>query len=117
MLKYQITLNEKQLATLIDACDLLSRVHNVQMFSVTEHLPLDTNKISEYDLQKYIQNLVDPYIDENKRNQNDIAYDMQKVFRHRLAWDRNPKGGVTVNFDTPFQSSSEPLPMIMKIEE
>src|SRR4051794_26921334 len=30
-----------------------------------------------------------------------IAHDIQKVVRHRLAWDRNPEGDITVDFDPP----------------
>lgn len=34
-----------------------------------------------------------------------VACDMHQVVRHRLAWDRNPKGDFTVNFDEPSRSS------------
>lgn len=30
-----------------------------------------------------------------------IAYEMYKAIRHRLAWDRNPQGGLGVDFDDP----------------
>jgi hypothetical protein len=45
-----------------------------------------------------------------------IAWDIQQVVRHRLAWDRNPKGDITVDFDDPLKYSSEQLPTI-KLEE
>jgi len=41
-----------------------------------------------------------------------IAYDIQQVVRHRLAWDREPKGGYTVDFDKPMQCSNLELPKI-----
>jgi hypothetical protein len=41
-----------------------------------------------------------------------IAWDIQQVIRHRLAWDRNPKGGMTVDFDTPMKSSTKDFPTI-----
>lgn len=113
---YQITLNEKQLETLIDACELLSRVKNKQMFGVTERLPLKEG-VSEFDLQKELQTIVDPLIDHGKNDDvANIAYDLKKVFTHKLSWDRKPEGGITVSFDKPFQSSKEPLAMIGKIK-
>jgi len=44
-----------------------------------------------------------------------IAWDLQQVIRHRLAWDRNPKGGIQVSFDDPLKSSREPLASIKRI--
>ena len=38
-----------------------------------------------------------------------VAYDMQQVFRHQLAWDVHPEGGITVEFDKPLRVSEEPL--------
>lgn len=35
-----------------------------------------------------------------------IAYDIEQVIRHRLAWDRQPEGGFQVDFDEPARSSS-----------
>lgn len=39
-----------------------------------------------------------------------IAYEIFKVVRHTLAWDRNPEGGMGVHFDDPYflKYSSEP---------
>ena len=34
-----------------------------------------------------------------------VAYDLLRVIRHRLAWDSQPDGGITVNFDEPHQSA------------
>jgi len=30
------------------------------------------------------------------------AYEIGKVIRHRLAWDRNPRGGIGVDYDDPY---------------
>jgi len=46
-----------------------------------------------------------PEVDDRARQ----AYDIQQVIRHRLAWDRNPEGGITVNFDSPMRTSTEQL--------
>lgn len=44
-----------------------------------------------------------------------IAYDIQQVIRYRLAWDNNPKGGITVNFDEPMRCSNIDFPKIERI--
>ena len=46
----------------------------------------------------------------------DIAWQVNEVVRHALAWHRNPEGGWTVDFDTPMQWTKEPLPKC-RIEE
>jgi hypothetical protein len=47
-----------------------------------------------------------------------IAWDLQKVIRHRLAWDRQPLGGYTVNFDPPYQTAKDvPLATFVKAEQ
>ena len=43
-----------------------------------------------------------------------VAWDLQQVIRYRLAWDRNPEGGIQVIFDEPLKSSQEPLACIKK---
>ncbi len=44
-----------------------------------------------------------------------VAWDVAKVVRHRLAWDRNPAGGAGERFDSPCQTSLvEPLCKISK---
>ena len=46
-----------------------------------------------------------PEVDDDAR----VAWDVQQVLRNRLAWDRNPKGGMQVSFDSPMKSSEQPL--------
>ena len=46
-----------------------------------------------------------------------IAWDIQQVIRHRIAWDRNPKGNITVDFDSPLKTSDEQLPIIEEDNE
>ncbi len=41
-----------------------------------------------------------------------VAYDVQQVIRNRIAFDKNPEGGMTVDFDTPRAISQLPLPTI-----
>jgi len=35
-----------------------------------------------------------------------IGFDVHQVIRHRLAWDRNPKGDFMVDFDEPWRTST-----------
>ena len=44
-----------------------------------------------------------------------MAHDIMQVIRHRISWDQNPKGGITVNFDEPLKCSELELPKIMRL--
>lgn len=46
------------------------------------------------------------------RDEFRVAYDIQQVIRNRIAFDRNPEGGMQVDFDTPRAISQLPLPTI-----
>jgi hypothetical protein len=39
-----------------------------------------------------------------------VAHDIYQVIRHKLAWDRRPEGGSTVDFSPPLKTSLEALP-------
>jgi hypothetical protein len=41
-----------------------------------------------------------------------VAWDLHQVIRHRLSWDDQPEGGITVNFDTPMKYGKEELAII-----
>lgn len=45
----------------------------------------------------------------NSRPQFQTAYDLHQVIRNRLAWDRQPEGGIEVWFDSPMKWGPEPL--------
>jgi hypothetical protein len=38
-----------------------------------------------------------------------LAWDLQQVIRHKLAWTANPEGGFGVNFHEPMKAGKEPL--------
>ena len=46
---------------------------------------------------------------------NRVAWDIQQVIRHRLAWDNEPNGGWTVQFDRPMRYGGQPLPRIERV--
>ena len=42
-----------------------------------------------------------------------IAWDIYAQIRHDISWHNNPKGGITVNFDTPDHTQKDvPLPKV-----
>lgn len=46
-----------------------------------------------------------------------VAFDLQQVVRHKLAWAETPMGSPLLRFDTPRQSSQLALPTIEIIDE
>lgn len=45
------------------------------------------------------------------------AFDIQRVIRHRLAFDRTPEGGFGVDFDEPRQIGELPLPTVSHVTQ
>lgn len=46
-----------------------------------------------------------------------VAQDISQTIRHRLAWDRKPEGGHSVDFHEPMKWGSQALPTVTKVEE
>jgi hypothetical protein len=46
-----------------------------------------------------------------------IAHDLAQVIAHRLAWDRAPHGGATVDFREPLPVGPEPLATMVQISD
>lgn len=121
MKKYLLEIDEEQAKVLVRACDLLSRVHGGQLDTIVhvlltgggcanggctiDHLtPIQINTLQDTlgSLRPLLpqQAIMSPKISDEART----AYDLQQVIRHRLAWDNNPDGGATVDFNTPMQT-------------
>jgi hypothetical protein len=136
MKKYQIALNETQARTLMQALDMYFRVGMGQLREVTEHLIPKKPTTSEWcDIRDQVEpvmarakalampelhpnayyGIYAPEIDESNR----VASDLHKVIRHHLAWEREPKGGMTVDFDPPElrKVSTEPLAEMTAVGE
>ena len=132
---YHLYLTERQAQILTEALDLFSRIGMGQFGEIGYILSVYQNKNTSEDSYTKINK-----IDEIRRlareaaniwmgssgsyhgitsdNISDVfrvAWDLQQVIRHRLAWDRSPSGGLQVNFDTPLRSSQEPLAIIKKV--
>lgn len=129
--KYTLHLMEKQARVIIDALDLFARIGMGQLKEVAYVLRQNPLPSSDPDLEARTNLLSDirdkldvlarywmngpGYYGITSKSISDrfkIAWDIQQVIRHRLAWDRKPAGGITVDFDDPMKTSEEALPKI-----
>ena len=125
---YSLKLNEEQLNVVMKALDLYSRL---QMGQVEELInpfssPFSNRFVDRENVEKAVSVLKKEYFPELTRDSyngifsdktpetSKIAYDIIQVVRNRLAYDKNPSGGFTVDFDDPIKSSGQPLPEIKK---
>lgn len=128
---YTLTLNEHQAYVIKEALDLFSRIHMGQLDTVADVFVAYAQERG-FDTLSFLRDELDnlspiwtglhkhayhgihsPKISDKAR----VAWDLQQVIRHRLAWDREPKGGIYVDFDTPMRSSAEPLASIQERKE
>jgi hypothetical protein len=136
---YALIVNETQANILISALDLLSRVGVGQWGDVIDHAPQQRYTNPEHDevervpidmrhatknllssvgsnfvglLPHATLGLTNPHAPDAVR----IAFDIQQVIEHRLAWDKNPEGYITNNFDKPMKWSEQPLPSIEAVD-
>lgn len=138
MSKYQLTINEKQVEALLKALDLFSRIGTAEFEEILRHPQWNSKIFTDTGVNahcnygdKYYQcsdllktaktlltglhrdasySIAASEVDEDSK----ITYDIYQVIRNRLAWDRNPEGGVTVDFHKPLEFSEEPLPEITR---
>lgn len=132
MRKYQIELDEEQAGIVQRALDLYMRVGlgqveyplcNVitratfdvptdQFVDAREELAVVSEKLTGYD-RNASRSIGSPELpNEFKR-----ACDIHDVIRHRIAWDRNPEGGIGVSFHEPIHWGQGDLPNIKKVED
>lgn len=128
-MEYELSLTKEQVEVLIQALDLYSRIGIGQFEEILD--VYDFSKISYESRDDVKQHMMSSKVlaghsmngnygihNEEINDKFRIAYDIQQVVRHRLAWDRNPKGEITVNFDKPRQISKMELPKIVnKVKE
>lgn len=116
---YQLTLNEAQAKVLIRALDSFSRIHIGQLetaitqilvaeYAQSEGLEGEFTRIRD----KLMPSLAGVPLNGSHGIRNDqvsdearIAWDLQKVIRHAVAWAEMPEGGFRVDFDKPVKSS------------
>lgn len=129
--QYTVTLSERQVRVIKDALDLYSRIGMGQLKEVVNILCLNKDdRENRHDIISIIRNSLESLsnlwiggsgyhgITSRKiSNSFRVAWDIQQVLRHRVSWDREPKGGITVNFDEPMITSGFKPPTIRKIED
>lgn len=116
--KYKLTVTEKQAEIMRDALELYARIHAGQISTLSEHLPHILS--GKADLTEELKKAYKPFSAHkdahgyHPTNNSEISWDLYTLIRHRLAWDKNPKGGIFVSFDSPTQHGSEPTAIIEK---
>jgi len=129
---YTVEFSEEQLQTIIEACDLYSRLQLGQLHMLTEPYGVfPVKSISEHQEQvKYLTDALKAYLypelsknayygifsDSTPEPAKEL-WDIQQVLRHSIAWHNYPEGGMTVNFDTPLPASKLPLCKVTNIKE
>ncbi len=126
--QYQITADEEHLAVIMTALDLYFRI-GMGQFDRIRDVGKWWRKWDEHNVGAYMDrahelltglpknafhSIGSPRISDDFRQ----ACEIYQMIRHRLSWDRNPKGGWTVNYDDPksFRMTDRPLIEIERIE-
>lgn len=119
MKKYVLEITEEQAVAISNACEVAARIGMYQLHDICRFLPHSgLGKEKEiYDLlwEMYIRytNSMENY---KKPEQTNVLWDLYQVIRHRISWDNNPTGGMTVNFDRPLKTSRSDFASIKKID-
>jgi hypothetical protein len=133
MKEYVLRLNERQAEIVSRALDLYSRIgigqfeEIVTIYEASQwdaENPPTSGKVQE--ARRYVQdakfaltgfqtNASHSIVSEKVNDAFRVAWDVCKVIRHRIAWDKSPGGGHGVNFDEPYQTSKEALPKIESV--
>ena len=124
--KYVLNLNGHQAEVLVRALDLYSRIgiaqfeeildvydrHNKRSLTPVAQTMAARRALVEAKMSMtgYGPNAGHSIMSPDVNDEFRVAYDIQQVVRHRLAWARDPRGSLRVDFDTPHQTSTEPLP-------
>ena len=118
----QVTMTPEQARTVVQALDVLSRIHMGQFDRISEPFwdkVKDRNKLLEGLLMARKQcfpelagNMAHSHgIAGGIKQEGKVAYDLLQVIRQCEAFARRPEGGLTVDFDAPlWVSDSTPRP-------
>lgn len=133
-------LSEVQARTLVDALDFFSRIQIGQFEEVLSMARMGSiPHRDEVNLSARIAEIeeAEPLLREVKRlltghspnasfgilsdktpESAKVAYEIQRAIRHRLAWDRQPEGGIGVDFDDPdsLRSTGQPLAVLKRAQ-
>jgi len=127
MTKYHVELTEAQVRVLIDATEFYTRVAAGQ-FDVIRTMFRSPPGLKHFDSRS-----ADALLDGAKKVLLDLppngsvgiaqmpdkyrtAYDLNRIFSHRLAWDNHPQGNpMHVDFDEPMHIGTEPMASIQTV--
>jgi hypothetical protein len=122
----QVTLTPEQAGVVVDALDLLSRIHIGQFHTISEQFfekLLDSDAIIRMEnclleaRQEVFPELTGPghshsMTGEKVAEAGKVSWDILQVVRNASAFAGNPEGGHTVDFNDPmFVSKSVPRPV------
>jgi len=129
--QYTLTVNEAQARVLSEALSLYARVGIAQfeeLLSVYDSRRADNEQLSpevatqkyhkarehleqaKLELTGYSPNASHGIHSENVRDKYRVSYDMHRLIRHRMAFDRSPGGGHGVDFhEVSCTSTEQPL--------
>lgn len=133
-------LSEIQARTMVDALDLFSRIQIGQLEEILNMARMGSiPHRDDQDVSARIEEIeeAEPLLHEVKRlltghspnasfgifgektpESARVAYEIQRAIRHRLAWDRQPEGGMGVDFDDPdsLRSTGQPLAVLKRTQ-
>jgi hypothetical protein len=124
MRKHILEMDEEQAIIIEWALDLFSRVHMGQWAELATWANVSPDEVVE--CGEVLDETAVAFGVRPERNSfygitsNEIhdrarvAWDIQQVVRHCVAWERNPEGGFTVEFDSPLCVSGKQLPEMRK---
>ena len=118
---YSLNLSEEQAQIVIRALDCFSRIGIGQFENILE--VYDQGALQQGTLARSFVDRVKQEAGHPPNGSHGIhhravsddfraAYDIQQVLRNRVAFQRHPEGGITVDFDQPRQISKLPLPTV-----
>lgn len=114
---FMVSLTGEQLRYLSEAANLVSRLYMGQMEDLTYLLKGVSNAEGIREKVEELVTLVFPEkATQEPQEPTQILFDIHQVFRNVLAWEENPDGGSSIEFDDPLSMSSRPLPLVVNKE-
>lgn len=122
---YEITGTARDFRVLSTVCDSYTRVRLGQLGYAIEGLPQQWSGGLKW--LHELRHLCESYNDatvgvssgsslgighKDASPKKEVACDLHQAIRYRLAWDRTPEGGMTVDFGTPMHYSGVPMPLL-----
>ena len=118
--KYTLEITETQAQAMAAALEAFTRL-GMGQYSYAVDLSVSASKLPGYnpkleELYREIKNIIhgiDGYYSITSRELPEtvhVAHDIYQVIRYKLALDKKPEGGSTVDFSPPLKTSMEDLP-------